>query len=322
MASPSPFKKATLKNVRVKMGITGPSKAGKTIKSLFIGTSMLSVLRQHGSLVGNGRIAVIDSENESALKYADMFDFDHCPLGVNFSPDEYVKYLNMAVEHKYSLVIVDSISHEWAGSGGILEIHNNFTQNSPQKNSFTSWGKVTPKHNAFLDAIVRYPAHLIATIRSRTKYVAMKSSDGKMSDVRKVGLRPIQRKETEYEFDILGNATDDHLLTFGGTRCRYLSDRTFSMEQIEEVGTILGQWITETFDNDTMKVQPSQEVPQELIDEILAHKQTLRMSEKSWATFMSRYSVSTVERLTEKAAIDARNTLLAQIEKHKDKINV
>ena len=80
------------------------------------------------------------------------------------------------------VIIIDSISHEWEGSGGILDIHAGMAGNS-----FTNWGKLTPRHNAFIQTILQTNKHIIGTIRSKQDYVLNEKNGKQVPE--KVGLK-------------------------------------------------------------------------------------------------------------------------------------
>ena len=104
------------------------------------------------------------------------------------------------------VIIMDSISHEWDGNGGILDIHNSMTGNS-----FTNWGRVTPLHAAFIQTILQNPCHIIVTIRSKQDYV-LTDKNGKMVP-EKVGLKEVQRDGIEYELTTLFEVDIKHNVT-------------------------------------------------------------------------------------------------------------
>ena len=94
------------------------------------------------------------------------------------------------------MIIIDSITHEWDGTGGILDLHGNMPGNS-----FTNWAKMTPRHNAFVQKILESPCHIISTIRTKTDYT-LTEKNGKMVP-EKVGLKGITRDGMDYEFTIV-----------------------------------------------------------------------------------------------------------------------
>lgn len=203
------FQKATKKRGRLRFGLAGPSGSGKTFTGLAIGTQIAAR--------AGGRLAVIDTENESASKYADKFDFDVLAISAPYTPEKYVKAIHAAEEAGYAAILIDSITHAWSGSGGVLEIVDDAGARA-SGNKFAGWRVGTPIHNEFVDAMVHCKIHLIATVRSKTEYVLEDNDKGKKTP-RKVGMAPIQRDGMEYEFDAFAEMNMDHALIVGKTRC-------------------------------------------------------------------------------------------------------
>ena len=125
-----------------------------------------SLLLAYGLVKDWDKIAVIDSENHSADLYAHLGDYSVVTIGPPFSPAKYIEAIELCEAAGMEVIIIDSISHEWDGAGGILDYHS-----SLMGNSFTNWSKVTPMHNSFVNKILQSPAHIIATIRSKQDYV-------------------------------------------------------------------------------------------------------------------------------------------------------
>jgi len=69
-------------------------------------------------------------------------------------------------------------------------------------NKFAAWRDITPKHNALIDAMLQSPAHIIATMRSKTEYVIEESANGKKVP-RKIGMAPVQREGMDFEFTVV-----------------------------------------------------------------------------------------------------------------------
>ena len=190
-----PFKKAKRIKQRIRMAVGGPSGSGKT----------LGALRIAFGLCGDwSKVFVVDTENDSALSYANdpatsVGEFMHDSLRKPYTPSRYVEKIKEAVEAGAEVVVVDSLSHEWDGPGGVKETHDNLPGNA-----FTNWGKVNPIHAELIDYLVNQcPVHVIATLRAKTKY-ALNEEDteggGKKTKVERLGVEPIMRPGTEYEF--------------------------------------------------------------------------------------------------------------------------
>jgi len=175
------FKKAVRKGVWIKVALIGPSGSGKTLGALLLAKGI------------GEKTAYIDTENGRSLYYADRYDFDVMQLLPPYSPERFVDAMRDAYKTGYKTLVIDSASHEWMGKGGCLEIHDSMSGNSWQ-----NWAKVTPRHQAFVDAIAQSPLHVIVCLRGKDEYVVEENAKGK-SAPRKVGVGPQMRDGLEYE---------------------------------------------------------------------------------------------------------------------------
>lgn len=208
------FKKAVKEQAKLRLALGGISGTGKTYSALAIASAMGRMMREAGH--GEGRIAVIDTERGSASLYADKFDFDVCELE-SFSPLAYVAKIKEAEDASYDIIIVDSLSHGWAGKDGALDQKDKAAERSASGNSWTAWAKVTPKQNALIDAMLQSKAHVIATMRQKMKHVQTVDGNGK-SKIEKVGLEFVQRDQIEFEFTLVGEIDHTHTLKISKTR--------------------------------------------------------------------------------------------------------
>lgn len=212
------FRPATKQKSRLRMALDGVSGSGKTLTAL---RAAMAIAKP------GGKIAVINSESGAIEKYLGdvwddvpiQFDIDELP---DFAPTTYTAKIIEAGQLGYDVLIIDSLSHAWAGSGGALEI----VDKGAGKSAFTSkdgWRKVTPMHNQMIEAILKSPCHVIATMRTKTEYILEETvnpqTGAKTSIPKKVGMKPVQREGMEYEFDVVGDLDDTHTFSVAKTRC-------------------------------------------------------------------------------------------------------
>lgn len=229
----NPFKRATKSQAKLRMTIMGPSGSGKTFTSLSVAAALASA---------PGSVAVIDTEHGSASKYGDQFVFDVLELS-DYHPQQYIDAIHAAGEGDYDVLVIDSLSHAWNGSGGVLEIVDKAAKRSESRNSFAAWRDVTPLHNQLVESLLAVPLHLITTMRSKTEYVLERDERGKMTP-RKVGLAPVQREGMEYEFDVVAEMDMTNTLVITKTRIPRLTGKV-----IPSPGAALGEtlktWLME-----------------------------------------------------------------------------
>jgi hypothetical protein len=219
------FNKAERSNCKIKMAVQGPSGSGKTYSSLLVA---------YGLTKDWSKIAVLDTENGSANLYSHLGSYSVLNLTAPYTPEEYIDAIETAVKQGFECLIIDSLSTEWNGQGGILDIHGNIPGNS-----FTAWAKVTPRHNAFVQAILQSNIHIIGTMRSKTDYV-LSEKNGKQVPER-VGLASIQREGIDYEFTIMFELNQKHQANLGKDRTGLFSKRP-ELYLTAEVGDEISQW--------------------------------------------------------------------------------
>lgn len=248
--SPIPvFRKAERKKAKIKMAMLGPSGSGKTYSSLILATGL------------GEKVAVIDTERGSAELYSDIFNYDVAQLTPPFTPDRYITLIKEA-EKNYDVIVIDSLSHAWAGEGGLLEIHDKFAKTIG--NSFSAWREVSPLHNKLVDTILQSPAHIIVTMRSKQDYVIMQ--EDQKTIVRKVGLAPVQRDGLEYEFTIVFELTHDHLAVVSKDRTSLLASKP-PFIITKETATMIKEWLEGGADIG-QQISVDTAIMNELIDEI------------------------------------------------------
>ena len=213
------FTKATKASAKLRAALFGPSGAGKTFTALRIAAGL------------GGAIAVIDTERGSASKYADRFGFDVLDLEHAGIPS-YQGAIEAAAQAGYPVLVIDSLSHGWQE---LLQEIDRLAAAKYRGNTWSAWSEGTPKQRALVEAILTYPGHVIATMRSKTEWSIEADGKGRQKPVR-VGLAPEQGKGIEYEFDLLLELSPDHI-------GRVIKDRTgkFQDELLDKPGEDFGQ---------------------------------------------------------------------------------
>ena len=204
------------------MAVAGVSGSGKTYTSLGL-----------ASLLGNST-AVIDTERSSSEIYSTKWPFLVCNLD-SFHPQKYIDALNEAAEAGIETVVIDSLSHAWQGKDGALD------QVSKAGKSFNAWAKVTPLQDKLMDTILKYPGHVICTMRRKVSYEQTRDERGKTT-VTKTGMASIQRDGVDYEFDIFATMDGQNNMTIEKSRCPELSGELFA-QPMEELAKIIKRWL-------------------------------------------------------------------------------
>ncbi|WP_339245821.1 AAA family ATPase [Paenibacillus sp. FSL R10-2796] len=208
------IRKAQRKVTKARVGITGPSGSGKTLSALLIAYGMTGDWE---------KIGLIDTENRSADLYAETMkagvqigEFHKLDLDPPYTTEKYIEAIKAFEDYGVEVIIIDSLSHAWAGEGGLLE-QKDQTSKVGGKNSYTAWAEMTPKQNKMVESILKAKCHVLTTMRSKTEYVLEANEKGKQVP-RKVGMAPVQRDGLEYEFTMVMDLTADHIATVSKDR--------------------------------------------------------------------------------------------------------
>jgi hypothetical protein len=180
------LQKAQRHQVKLRLGLSGASGFGKSYSALLLA---------YGITEDWTKIAVIDTENNSASLYSHLGDFNVVSLNQPYSPERYIEAIKLCEEKQMEVIIIDSITHEWSGKGGCLQIHEQLG------GRFQDWARLTPRHQAFVDAILQSNCHVITTVRKKMDYSMDRDSSGKTRVV-KHGLKDITREGFSYELTV------------------------------------------------------------------------------------------------------------------------
>lgn len=173
-------------------GLIGPSSSGKTYSALRLATGMQRVF--------GGDIFVIDTESGRAKHYADLFRFRHVPFAPPFSPLDYIDAIEHCVKKGAKTIIVDSLSHEHSGQGGVLEWHQAEVERimaawrvNEDKANIPAWGKPKAARRKLINCITQTGVNLLACFRAKDK---IKVGSGK---VVQLGWMPDAGEEFVFE---------------------------------------------------------------------------------------------------------------------------
>jgi hypothetical protein len=245
------FEKAERKAARLRLALAGPAGSGKIMSALRIAKGMLEA---NGN--SKWRIGVIDTEKRSSELYSGQnvkgrllpegwsMDFDVLPFNPPYPPKKYIQGIKLAETEGIDILIIDSISHEWFGEGGVLEMVDAYAAADKNKNAFAAWKKVTPEHTRFVEAILQSACHIIATMRSKVAYEVVKDERTGRSKPEKVGMAPIQREGMDFEFTtVLDLSVEGHVALASKDRTGLFDGAPGVLT--EETGKELMEWLTE-----------------------------------------------------------------------------
>lgn len=204
------LQKAKRSQVKLRLGLSGASGFGKSYSALLLA---------YGITNDWTKIAIVDTENNSASLYSHLGDFNVLSLNEPYSPERYIQAIEVCENEEIEVIIIDSITHEWSGKGGCLELHEQLG------GRFQDWAKITPRHQAFIDKILNSNCHVITTVRRKTDYSLDKDGNGK-TKVIKLGTKEITREGFEYELTVnFELINDNHLVTASKDRTGLFSGK-------------------------------------------------------------------------------------------------
>lgn len=250
------FQKAKREKAKLRLGLTGPSGSGKTFGALLIAKGL------------GGKIAVLDTEHGSASLYEHLVEFDVLNLDPPYNPERFIEAIDVAEKAGYDTLIIDSITHEWNGAGGCLELNEDLTKSKYKGNSYQAWSETGTRHRRFLDRILQSGLHIIATMRSKTETAIQESIAGKKQIV-KLGMKSEQREGSEYELTtVLDIVHEGHFALASKDRTGLFTDKDPS-KITEQTGKMLLDWLNQGSD----PVKPpaeSEKTPQLDYDQMIA----------------------------------------------------
>jgi hypothetical protein len=203
------------------------------------------------------KVCLIDTENHSGELYADytkdgieIGEYNYIPISPPYTPEKYVAAIKECEASGIECIVVDSLTHAWSGEGGLLDKKGQIEKSGkPGVNGWTAWRDITPLHNRLVETILGCTCHIIATLRAKMEYVSEKNESGK-TEIRKLGLNPIQREGMEYEFTVFVDVSQDHQATTSKDRTSLFDGKQFALSF--DIGRQLLGWLEQGIESPQM----------------------------------------------------------------------
>jgi len=144
-------------------GFAGPSGSGKTLTALYFAWGLAG---------GDAsKVGFIDTENRRGSLYADKLvdkngeiqKFLIADLVAPFSPQRYISAIQEFQAAGVEVLVIDSVTHEWEGTGGCEEIA------SGESKASIGWMKAKQSHKRFMNTMLQCDMHIVPCIRAREK---------------------------------------------------------------------------------------------------------------------------------------------------------
>lgn len=240
------FGKARREQVKIRVSISGPAGSGKTMSSLLLAYGL--VKSENPGMSDEDiwdKICIIDTECGSGSLYVGqqvgtttIGAYNTIPLVAPFEPAVFVDAIHMAEEHKMSVIIIDSLSHAWAGAGGALDQQGKIADRSG--NSWSAWRTITPQHNKLVDAMLQSSAHVIACMRAKMEYQQVVGDNGK-KQIKAMGMGVVMKEGIEYEFGVSFMLDYNHVANATKDRTGMFDGKLFTIDP--STGVMIHEWL-------------------------------------------------------------------------------
>ena len=195
------IEQAERKAVPLLIGLMGPSGGGKTYSALRLAGGIQRIFP--GDIIG------IDTESNRMLHYASMFDFKHIPFGEPFGSLDYLEVLKFAASHKPSVILVDSMSHEHSGIGGMIDAQERELDRMAgddyqkrQRCQMLAWKKPKSDRRKLIDGLLQMNCNFIFCFRAKESSRPVKNKQTGRNEVENFGFMPIAGDEFVFEMTI------------------------------------------------------------------------------------------------------------------------
>ena len=185
------IREAKREGARLVVGLAGISGSGKTYTALQLAYGLANF--------NSRKVGLLDTENRRGSLYANsLVDSDGVvqpflvgDLEPPFSPKRYADAILEFQRAGVEVLVIDSVTHEWEGTGGCEEIAH------AQNPRLPDWATAKREHKAFMNALLQSDMHIVVCIRAREKVKI--SKEGGRTVVEPIGIQPVQEKNFMFE---------------------------------------------------------------------------------------------------------------------------
>ncbi len=165
----------------------GLSGSGKTQSALLTGRGLAGP---------KGKLVLLDTENGRGRFYAKKIPggYAYAQLKAPFTPERYIQALRQLERAGYDVAVIDSVSHAWEGSGGVLE-----AADATGKQGLLKWAAPKQRHKSFMQELLQTQMHLMICLRAKEKIVEQTDPETGKKPLVSAGFFPIQEKGFKFE---------------------------------------------------------------------------------------------------------------------------
>lgn len=196
------IQQATRTGVKPLISIYSESGCGKTYSALLLA---------RGIAGARGKVIMADSESGRGSLYADIPEIGgYETLEFNeFSPKTYIAAMDAIEDAGAAVGIIDSASHEWENTGGVLDMAaaNEETSGRP---GLHNWKTPKLEHAKWINRLLRSKIPWIVCLRAKYKTRQKKDEKGKTVIVKDDVTSPIQSDDFIFESTVHFELLPDH----------------------------------------------------------------------------------------------------------------
>jgi hypothetical protein len=187
------IRKAKREGARLVVGIAGISGSGKTYSALQLAYGLANF--------DASKVGFIDTENRRGSLYADTLvsqgtgevqQFYIGDLEPPFTPQRYSDAIKAFQDAGVEVLVIDSISHEYEGTGGVLEMREPLPGKQGKRDNYAK-----AEHKKMMNTLLQSNMHIVACVRAREKVIIEKV--GGETKYIPQGVQPICEKNFMFE---------------------------------------------------------------------------------------------------------------------------